>query len=309
MKTTNLTFTQALDGYLLSVESVLSPNTIAEYTNTYRKFLDHLGQDPLLADITPRDLEAFLAAHNHLKKKTLLNYHVGLSSFWTWAVDRKVTDVHIPRQVTPPRPDKLAITPLSEQDVKLLLTATERTTPYSYGGTRIFSRKNPDAVRMRTTILIFLDTGLRVQEFCDLKVRDVDLRNKLITVFGKGRRQRAIPISARSAQAVWAWFNQDPDRPLNAPAFPAATGTKQRRDNVLHMFYRLGDRAGVQDVHPHRFRHTFAINFLRNGGDVYTLQSILGHATLDMVQRYLAIAQTDIQAAHRIASPVMNWGL
>jgi hypothetical protein len=69
------------------------------------------------------------------------------------------------------------------------------------------------------------------------------------------------------------------------------------------------DRAQVQDVHPHRFRHTFAVNYLRNGGDIYTLQMILGHSSLNMVRHYLSLAQADLDAAHRRASPVENMRL
>ena len=80
---------------------------------------------------------------------------------------------------------------------------------------------------------------------------------------------------------------------------------------------RLGAKAGVSDCHPHRFRHTFAVNFLRNGGNAFGLQMALGHTTLQMVQTYLALAQADpstalrtgLDAAHRKASPVENWRL
>ena len=126
---------------------------------------------------------------------------------------------------------------------------------------------------------------------------------------GKGSKERQIPISGTTGQALWRYLTQRPQSTLGDPLFCTNQG---RRFSV----YRLGDiiqniasRASVPNATCHRFRHTFAINFLRNGGDVYSLQRILGHATLQMCKRYLAIAQVDIDKAHRQASPVSNWGL
>lgn len=82
-----------------------------------------------------------------------------------------------------------------------------------------------------------------------------------------------------------------------------------RRDNLGNMLESAATRAGLSNLNPHRFRHTFAITFLRNGGDIYTLREILGHESLEMCLHYLAIAQSDLDAAHRRASPVQNWRL
>ena len=79
------------------------------------------------------------------------------------------------------------------------------------------------------------------------------------------------------------------------------------RHAVGNMLKRLGVRAGVANVHPHRFRHTFATEYLRNGGQMIALKDILGHSDFEMVEHYAHFVQTDIERDHKSASPVDNW--
>ena len=104
-------------------------------------------------------------------------------------------------------------------------------------------------------------------------------------------------------------MNTRAEAKTSAPLFATKDGRPLTRVALLELVSDLGAKAGVVDTHPHRFRHTFAINFLRNGGNVYELQMALGHSSLDMVKRYLSLAQTDLDRAHQEASPVANWRL
>ena len=144
-----------------------------------------------------------------------------------------------------------------------------------------------------------------------MRKRGVGVRKgEIIIRVGKGGKGREVPFSQSTGQAVVKYLSTRPDRQNpDAPLLIALTGSRLDRRRLTNQLATLGKRVGVSDVHPHRFRHTFAITFLRNGGDVFSLQKLMGHESLTTTLRYLALAQVDIEAAHRKASPVDTWRL
>jgi integrase/recombinase XerD len=127
---------------------------------------------------------------------------------------------------------------------------------------------------------------------------------------GKGDKERLLPISPPTAKALWQYVTAERKeaRPNDA-LFVGLRGVGMTRSGLLQLVRGLGERAGIAGVHPHIFRHTFAINFLRNGGGAYELQLSLGHESMEMVRAYLSLANSDLAAAHEKASPVTGWHL
>lgn len=306
----SLTLKKVSQGFILSLQSrKLSPNTVRDYTNTLRKFMERVGENKTFESIKPNHIQGFLASVTGVTNKTLLNYYIGISSLYTWAVKERLTADHVAHQVTPPVPEKREILPLSENDIRALLNNLARSKSYDRPGKRKSDHALPEAHRTKAIILTLLDTGIRASELTDAKVSDLDRSNQRLRVFGKGSKERSIPLSPRTLQAIWRYLSTRDDPKPDAPLFATYTERTIDRKALGKMLVALGRRAGVKNVHPHRFRHTFAIQYLRNGGDPYTLQRLLGHSTLDMVKVYLQLAQVDVDKAHRRASPVDNWAL
>jgi integrase/recombinase XerD len=152
--------------------------------------------------------------------------------------------------------------------------------------------------RLHTLSCLLLDSGLRIDEALSLRSEDVDLENFLLRVHGKGRKHRVIPISVEMRKLMWRWMKMQPaDSGL---VFPTRTGTKLNYRNTLGDFKQLGNYLKITGVRFsfHTLRHTFAVNYIRNGGDVFRLQRILGHSTLEMTRRYVNLQTSDLQAVH-----------
>ena len=318
-----LKLSQVVEGFFLAQEArQLAPTTMDEYRRVLRRLGEHLG-DVDFRSITPALISGFLLAMGEerdvagvaprrlsLSKKSLLNHHTALSALWSWCVSQALVSSNILKQVERARPEQQAIVPFSQDDCRRLMEACTATRPYRIPGRAAFETVRPTAARDQAIVLMLLDTGMRATELCEMTIASVDLRNRRAVVMGKNSKERFLPFSPAVGQAVWMYLRSDRANQLaNAPLFGARGGETLSRNALLQLCGHLGDRAGVADCHPHRFRHTFAITYLRNGGSIYELQAMLGHASLDMVKHYLDIAQADVDRAHHLASPVANWRL
>lgn len=154
-------------------------------------------------------------------------------------------------------------------------------------------------------VLIMVDTGLRVSELTGLRWEDVDATTQYLTIReGKGQKGRVVPYGSSVAQALNKWMNrQGIVRPEDF-VLPSKTGRRLNPAGAFSIVQRLGRRAALaRSISPHKLRHFFATQYLRNGGDLETLRQILGHSTLMMVLRYARLISKDVGRVHRRASP------
>jgi integrase/recombinase XerD len=157
--------------------------------------------------------------------------------------------------------------------------------------------------RLHLLTLFLLDTGCRISEALTLRVREIDMDNMLITLDGKGRKQRIVPFSFMLRKALYRFmsdFNRKPDSLLFATRDETPVGRMTTLRGVKILCAQLGFKAPARTLHA--FRHTFAVHYLRKGGSVFHLQKVLGHSTLEMTRRYANLMTEDLQAVHERVS-------
>ena len=330
-KKSSITLSQAFEGMILSKQAEgRSVNTINDYRNSFHKLTLFFNSDPMIDTITKSDLVRFFAwlqqdyesepdgvaprGKFKLSPKSVLNIHINLSSLWHWAMDEKLVKTNILREIKFTKPPAPVIDPISQEEWARLLRACETTRNWKTREETKTHRSTFD--RDRAILFTLLDTGARASELCAIKFHDVSLANRTIKLRGKGPgrepKERLVSIGRATADAINKTLRPrlgliQPTSPLFVVKNKYDTDLPFTRDNLGNLLKRIGDRAGVSNIHPHRFRHTFAINYLRNGGNVFALQAMLGHTTLDMVKRYLQIVQIDLDREQQRASPVDNW--
>jgi integrase/recombinase XerD len=251
-----------------------------------------------------------------LSSKTIYNYWVTLKSFFTWAHQREFIDSNPTDAVPRPKFIDKPVDPFTREEIERLLQACKHSRLSEPKGRQSFRTVRPTYRRDEALILFLLDTGVRASELCALRLCDVDMSTGEVTIQhgkeggAKGAKGRTVFVGKATRRTLWRYLVergvQADDQTL---LFTTIEEKPLNRDSLRLIFRRLGKAAGVKKCHPHIFRHTFAINYLRSDGDVFTLQTLLGHASLEMVKRYARIATIDLQRSHGRASPVDNWGL
>ncbi len=288
-------FNKAIYGFVIHLTSNgYSTVTIAGYKRTLDRFLRFIGDRPV-DEITTQHITDFFTFLRQTCSESSIQYHWKvLRSFFAFIC----AELGIPRpDINIPQPKFISrtIQPYTQEEIAALL-------------------KHASSKRNRALILTLLDTGLRVSELCRLRISDVNLETGFVTVkpyqTSRKSRPRIVILGNTAKKHLWHYIAARPDGDdPTAPLFATHRGTPLDRTQVKNILLRIAKKAGVPHVHAHRFRHTFAIQYLRNGGDIFTLQRLLGHASLQMVRHYLALADTDLETAHRRASPADRWKL
>jgi integrase/recombinase XerD len=159
-------------------------------------------------------------------------------------------------------------------------------------------------------ILTLLDTGLRLSEILGLRRDCIDWQGNRLIVRGKGDKERSVPFGTAVRRALWEYAQRRGDVSGQDVFFLDQFGGQICARHIQITLRRYGKQAGIEGVRvsPHTLRHTFATQYILNGGDAFSLQQILGHSTLEMVKQYVKLANRDVALQHRRYSPVDNLG-
>ena len=276
-----------------------SPATIEWHRHVLGRFAAWLGAEgrPLEpASWTPLLLKEYQVSLTEATSKlgtpysphSLRSMHSSLRSFCRWLHMEGLTQTDVMSGVARPRTPSEHKPNLSAAEIYSVLSAARG------------SERN--ARRDEALVLFLLDTGARVTEAANLREHDLDWDSHTALLHGKGAKDRRVPFGPDTARVMQRYALRD-RRQDCSHFFQGEHGEGLTRWGVAQMCRRLGTRAGVE-LNPHKFRHTFAITFLRAGGSVFALQKMLGHASLDMSLRYSYMLTDDLVREHEEHGPV-----
>lgn len=298
-------------GWLLNGEiSQHSPATLANrrlYTRNLLWFLREKGFTKFGVEELREFFGYFNTAHkdpkgrwnnpkeNHpVKPSTIAAYYRAIRALCNWLAAEGVIDTS-PMNRIPTIVDRSdEVQPFTDAQVNALLDA---------------ARKTQQPYRDVAICYLLLDTGIRASELCALRFRDLDMQTKRVSIEGKGGKRRLVPFARTATKALWNYLKQDGGREDNEPLFVSAQGEALTRSGLQLLLRRLGKTAGIRSAarcSPHTFRHTFAVSFLRAGGNQFSLMQMLGHSGIAMTARYVQLAQADVEKQQRQFSPADN---
>ena len=233
------------------------------------------------------------AADQPLSPKTIQGHIRTLKAFSTWLYTEEHTKENVLSTLKMPKaPDKI-IEPLSKAEIEKLLSCIDI--------------KTPTGIRDYAMLVTLLDTGLRASELANIKINDISLGNGWIKVMGKGARERIVPIGKFVQMTLLNYVDRVRPAPGQADVdclFLSRNSKPLSVNAIKLLFTRLRRSAGIPKLHAHLCRHTFAINYLMNGGDIFSLKEILGHKSLEMVNHYLHFTSHQIAIQHHKYSPM-----
>jgi site-specific recombinase XerD len=231
--------------------------------------------------------------HSLLSPQTVRGHIRGLKAFSSWLYREEYTDENRLKHLKIPRVPAKLIEPLTDQEVDQIACS--------------INQNSTTGVRNHAIFVTAVDTGLRTSALADIELGRLDLKGGYIKVMGKGAKERIVPIGDFVKMTLWNYINKIRPEPAIIGCnklFLTSDGQPITANTIKLVFSRLAKKSGIERLHAHLCRHTFAINYLLNGGDIFSLREILGHTTLEMVNHYLHFTRSQLTAQHHKYSPM-----
>jgi integrase/recombinase XerD len=299
----------------LSVEKNFSENTLAAYRNDLTQFEEYLrtvASHPAHPGDSP---DALIGPHGvewpSISKRAIINFVLfikekqyapatvarkvaAIRSFFHYCVAEAIVRADPTISLDSPKVGRSLPKAISVEDVDALLAQPEKDL-------------SPEGLRDKAMLELLYATGMRVSELVSLNTDDVSLASGYVRCFGKGSKERTIPIHPGAVTAVETYMKEARARLISTASEPALfvnhRGTRLTRQGFWLIIKEYADKAGIGDITPHTLRHSFATHMLRNGANLRDVQELLGHANIATTQIYTQLTHDQIRSTYDRAHP------
>lgn len=295
-----MTVTQAQDIFLVSRRARnLSKNTILWYKLALGKFTSYCEKNKItnITDIKTFDMELLLGSFNGIRDVTRRDYFIVFRIFFTYLFDEEYIDRNPMKKMRPPKVEQKLMRTFTKQELDVIFKSYDRS---SFIGLRNY-----------LVMCLLFSTGMRKGELIGLRLQDINITLDTLKVRGKGNKERFIPIGKTLRRVIIQYMRLREEWMKDAiceyfivtwrKAQMSSTGVNTIFRNIKRDLGLSGER-----VSAHTYRHTFAKTYLLNGGDVFTLQRLMGHSDINTTKKYISLNDRELKMQYAKFNPLDN---
>ncbi|AEH47341.1 Tyrosine recombinase xerD [Parageobacillus thermoglucosidasius C56-YS93] len=287
--------------HYLTVERNLAKNTIVSYERDLKKYahyLRHVEQIQSWNDVSRLHIMQFLKflKEKGSSPKTIARHIASIRSFHQFLLREKIADQDPSVHIESPQMERTLPKVLSLEEVEALLEAPKTNTPIG--------------IRDKAMIELLYATGMRVSELVNLNLSDVHLTMGFVRCYGKGNKERIVPVGSMALDALKAYLETarpkliNPKKRTTDALFLNHYGDRLTRQGFWKILKKLAKEANIEkELTPHTLRHSFATHLLENGADLRAVQELLGHADISTTQIYTHVTKTRLKDVYKQFHP------
>jgi len=285
--------------YYLKITKNLSKNTIISYEKDLKDYLEFLVKNYAIKDynnINKDQIKNYLKSLNrrNIKATSITRKISSIHSFHKYLNNENLIDIDVSEKIKKPKTQKNLPVVLNTVEINSILSLTTE-------------NEQPLTVRNRALLELAYGSGLRVSELLDLSLADLHLNKGLVTVVGKGNKERIVPLGEEAVFALRDYIIKA--RPTFNPKtqnilFVNKFGEKLSRIGFYKIVQTLADKAKInKKISPHTFRHSFATHLLENGANLRSVQELLGHEDIITTENYTHVSKAHLKKIYNEAHP------